>query len=368
MATPDDRQLDGHTRADESTVAAPTLFDSLAEAGSDDLAARTAAFLDRALAPQTRRAYARAMTDFTAWCAAHGRTPIPATSETVASYAVALAEQGKSPSTISQAINAIKQRHRAAGFDAPDDYNAGRVVHVHKRDRARKGEHAKKSDPLIDVYLRRIVASLDLDTPIGLRDRAMLVIGRDMFARRSELAERDIEDLRIRDDRLTIWLGYSKTDQTGNGTLIELPRHPERIMDPVDAALDWLAWLESQDVTEGPFLRQMNSAGTRVMTHHRAKTERARSGRLDEQSINLRIKKLAKAAGVPGHITAHSLRSGGATQARMDGATVEEIADHGRWLRGSVALWGYMHVVDKWEANPLRKGERARISRKAAES
>jgi site-specific recombinase XerD len=66
----------------------------------------------------TRRAYRSDFDHFTAWCKSAGRTPLPATVETVANYLASLADHLKA-STIGRRCAAIAYAHRVKGLEPP---------------------------------------------------------------------------------------------------------------------------------------------------------------------------------------------------------------------------------------------------------
>ena len=73
-----------------------------------------------ALAPRTREAYADAWKQFAGWCAAMGRRAMPASPETVAAWATALADghdrrKSRARKTIQLYVMAVIYMHRTAG-------------------------------------------------------------------------------------------------------------------------------------------------------------------------------------------------------------------------------------------------------------
>ena len=90
---------------------------------------RAAAYAKAARAPSTRRAYDSDWVIFTAWCAAHGLTALPATPEVVAVFVSDQATAGLNPSTINRRVAAIGHHHRANGYPAPTALpTAGRLA------------------------------------------------------------------------------------------------------------------------------------------------------------------------------------------------------------------------------------------------
>jgi Phage integrase, N-terminal SAM-like domain len=85
-------------------------------------------FADAAKAANTRRAYAADWADFCRWAAARGASPLPCPPGLLCGYLAALAEAGRSASTITRRAAAIAHMHRAAGRDPPTANPAVREV------------------------------------------------------------------------------------------------------------------------------------------------------------------------------------------------------------------------------------------------
>lgn len=298
--------------------------------------------LDRSIPDNTKTAYRRQARDFVAWCEERGRDALPASAQTLADYVSHLCDQDKAPSTIEQAIATVRVAHRQAGHKGlPDTEAALRILKTHKRDRAEAGKRKRKAPPVTLNVLRSMVDVADPTTLAGRRDRAMLVLGFAMMARRSELAGLRIDDVTFTDDGLTILIRSSKTDQEAEGAEVNIPHgvHPDT--DPVRVVR---AWLDALVTTEGPLLRAIN------------RWDQLQPGGMSGAAINERVRKLAIEAGVPNAVTftAHGLRAGGPTEAAKAGQPVSFIADHGRWSKNSPQVLEYIRPVDKWRDNPMR--------------
>ncbi|WP_042400372.1 tyrosine-type recombinase/integrase [Streptacidiphilus carbonis] len=301
--------------------------------------------LDRSVPENTRRAYARQWNIFTDWCGSTGRTPMPATAHTLAEYVSHLADLDRAPSTIEQAIAAIRTAHRTAGHRGlPETDAALAVLKVHRRDRAAAGKRKRKAPPVTLKPLRAMIEATDPKTPKGLRDRALIVLGFAAMARRSELAALQIEDIRFTDDGLTVLVRSSKTDQDAVGAEAHIPHgvHPDT--DPVRVVRAWLQVLAEHDVTAGPLLRRINRWG------------QLQPGGMSGAAVNEAVQRLAEAAGLDGaaDFTAHGLRAGGPTEAAKAGHPTSFIAEHGRWSKTSPQVLEYIRPVEKWRDNPMR--------------
>ncbi|MER7209471.1 tyrosine-type recombinase/integrase [Streptosporangium sp. NPDC000239] len=309
-------------------------------------------------AATTGRAYARDWTAFTTWCTTHGRTPLPATAETLAEYVTHLAATPTrtgtppAPSTVERALACIQSRHKLAGL-AADARPARLALRSYRRQRADAGQRTRKAPPAELDILRRMLDATAPDTLAGLRDRAALVLGFALMGRRSELTALNIADITLTGDGLEVFIGRSKTDQDAIGETVPLPYGSHTETCPVRVVQAWIAALAEQEVTSGPLLRGVDRHGHLTGTVGAAgKAVKRMSG----HGLNLLVRRAAVRAGLPNAETfsAHSLRAGGATAAAKAGAPVSAIARHGRWSEKSPVVHGYIRTADKWRDNPMR--------------
>ncbi|EQD27751.1 integrase/recombinase xerD-like protein, partial [mine drainage metagenome] len=167
--------------------------------------------------------------------------------------------------------------------------------------------------PAIDEEVKRMVDAADPQTMMGLRDRALLLLGFAGALRRSELVALDVEDLSARPQGLAVLIANSKTDQEGEGAVITIPRVPHSPYCPVQAVLDWQF---VAGITTGPLLRRLNRG------------DRVGRSRLTAQSVALIIKRLAAKVGLDAErYSGHSLRSGFLTSAARARASIFKMAD-----------------------------------------
>lgn len=310
-----------------------------------ELSARTVERMQRSIPANTRRAYDRAWSQFTAWCAEHGRTPLPATPQTLAEFVGALVDLDRAPSTIEQAIAAVRTGHRIAGHRGlPETDHARAVLRVHKRERAERGQRKRKAPAVVLDVLRAMADALDTDTAAGVRDRALIVLGFAMMGRRSELAVLRVSDLVFTEDGLTVLVRSSKTDQDAVGAEVRVPYGSVADTCPVRTVRAWLAVLADNGFDDGPVFRRIN------------RHDQVQDGGMSGAAINERVKVLAKRARVEGaeKFTAHGLRAGAPTEAARRGVPVAHIAEHGRWSKASPVVHEYVRAADGWRDNPLR--------------
>jgi integrase len=170
------------------------------------------------------------------------------------------------------------------------------------------------------------------DTLSGRRDRAMLLIGFPIAARCSDLANLLVTDITATDSRgLEITVRHGKS--TGDMAV------PRRASPDTDPARAWQAWLDASGIADGPAFRRIDRHGN--FSQHGLTTT----------GINQILTRCGDRANLGYTVTGHSLRSGFATEARRAGADDIAIADQGRWVRGSRALYEYIRRVDRWDDN-----------------
>src|SRR3982751_5216357 len=146
---------------------------------------------------------------------------------------------------------------------------------------------------------------------IGIRDRAIILLGFASAFRRSELVGLNVEDCTFSKDGLTVRLSHSKTDQEGAGRKIGIPYGSNPETCPVRVLH---AWMEEAGITSGPLFRSITRHG------------QVQPGSLSGVDVARIVKKLAQRAGLDASKYAgHSLRAGHATSAAIAGASERSI-------------------------------------------
>lgn len=203
----------------------PRASGAVESAWLDDEVRRLAAAVDAAVPVNTRRARANDWAGFTRWCDLTGRTPLPATSETLAHYLVAHSSvdgELRKPATLRRWIASIGAEHVEAGLPRPDD-DPG----IRKLMRGLTTAHPEKGRPrrvapLTTERLVKVLQALDHDTfPAAVaacRDAALLLLSMAAATRRSELVDLTWADLQpSATGQLVVLVRHSKTDQLGQG-------------------------------------------------------------------------------------------------------------------------------------------------------
>jgi len=261
------------------------------------------AYFAHGKAPSTVRAYRDDWDDFTCWCTAHALSALPATPETIAWYLSAGAHEGRKINTLTRRIAAISQVHQLTGHPSPTTHATVHTVLAGIR--RTHGKRPQGVAPFLVEDIRAMVATLP-STLLGVRDRALILLGFAGAFRRSELVALDVADLAWTEDGLIITLRRSKTDQEGEGRLVGIPYGTHDCTCPVHALR---AWLDGAGITAGAVFRGMNRHGQQ------------RTARISSRAVADIIKRTAQSAGLdPTRYSGHSLRAGHATTAARAGA------------------------------------------------
>ena len=304
---------------------------------SAESAARVEAILENQLAAHTRRAYRKALELWCLWYRLrYGSTlplpvPVPvvqqfvidfvphqvggdwshALPEPVDAWLVKLKAKAQpgpwALATVLARLAALGTAHRWQQLDSPTEaVEVTRLLDSLKRQHAAAGIRQKQSDAITAEDLKRLLAECGEDLR-GLRDRALLAFA---FAsggrRRSEVVAARMQDLARQPDGSWLYtMRVSKTNPTG-----EVRADSGKPITGLAAVLldQWLAAsrIESgavwRRVVKGQVTRPLSASAVRdiVMTR-------------------------AKQAGVEGHITAHSLRSGFVTEAGRQEAPLLDV-------------------------------------------
>jgi integrase len=195
------------------------------------------------LAPNTSKGYRHDWRNFLAWCKEFNLPPLPAAADTVSLFTTHELSRGQKVSSVKRKLAAIVHVHRAHGHQAPDASEARMLLKAARRDRDRE-EQVRRVNPLAILELREICLALaKQDTPIAMRDRAILVVGFASGLRSANLVALKLSDVTFGDQGATLHVRREKQDQEGRdgvGRSIGLPhgKHPETC--PVTALRDWI--------------------------------------------------------------------------------------------------------------------------------
>lgn len=260
----------------------------------------------------TRRAYAGDWQAFVTWCAAHGRTSLPATPETVVGFLADDAEHHKL-ATVRRRTSAIARAHRLKGFAPPP--TSSEPVRALLRGMTRvKGTRQEKKRPLLLADLQAIIPALHTDFE-GVRDRAVLLLGFACAMRRSEIAALDVGDLAFEARGLAVLIQKSKNDQSARGRYVAVLQGSNPATCPVRAVKAWLARFQiaTKPVDGTALFRRFER---RVLTNDR----------MPPWTVALIVKDAVAAIGKdPKPYGGHSLRAGFVTEGRRRGLSDEAL-------------------------------------------
>jgi integrase len=254
-------------------------------------------YVENALSDNTRKAYRNDLTHFRAW----GGT-IPTTPDMIASYLTVHAET-LSIATLQRRLVSIAKAHTMQGH--VDPVKTDLVKLTMRGIRRIHGKPQAQVSPVLKDDLTVMLSHIP-DTAKGKRDRALLMLGFCGALRRSELVAVKIEDIECTTQGIVLTLPRSKTDQTGQGRKIGIPKGRGRIC-PVLFLTDWLMFLGT---SEGALFRSITKGGM------------LSSDPLSDRAVADIIKFYAAKAGLnPDRYSGHSLRSGLCTSAAQHGVS-----------------------------------------------
>lgn len=260
-----------------------------------------------ALAGATQRAYAADSRVFAQWCQAQGRPSLPCPPAVVVEFLRAEAAAGKSIATIRRRAATISGMHRAAGLPNPC---TDELVRLSLKGLARElGTDQRQAAPLTERDAVTIQAHLG-DAPIDRRDLAMLLVGRDLLARSSELVAIQVEDIEAVEDGALVRLRRRKTETETRACFIGR-----------EAAQAVEAWLAAARIKSGPVFQGLTRAG------------RPSGCALDTRDVRRILKDRARQARLPhaAGVSGHSVRVGMAQDLVAADLDVASVMVAGGW-------------------------------------
>lgn len=251
----------------------------------------------RAYAPKTLHAYRRDWEHFTAYCADRGARPLPADPLVVRTYLTVCARKLK-VATLHRRIAAIAFHHRQGGHML--DTNDAAFRETWRGIRRTKTVAQNKKAAAVTTEIKAMLAHVPNASLVGLRDRALLLVGFAGAFRRSELVGLELGDLHFEPGGLRILVRSSKTDQEGAGLQKEIPymEHPETC--PVRALQDWVEAAQLTDGDEAPPVFEADPASGELQARQPvfrplSKTGRVLARRLSDKWVVILVKRTARA-------------------------------------------------------------------------
>ncbi|WP_175946712.1 tyrosine-type recombinase/integrase [Caballeronia sp. BCC1704] len=280
--------------------AAPAVTSLVASAG-ERASLRFLEFFASAIRnPHTRRAYARAAGEFLAWCASAGVTSITAVQPLHVASWVELQTQTLSAPTVKQRLAAIRHLF--------DWLVTGQIVPHNPAASVRGPSHTAKKGktPVLDATeARQLLDSIDVSTPIGLRDRALIALMVFSFARVGAALAMRVEDVYVQQRRLWVRL------REKGGKAHVMPCHHM-----LEAYLhDYLDQSGLRGEPKGPLFRTIARGTGQLSTTP-----------LPQANAYAMVRRRALAAGIGTKIGNHTFRATGITAYLKNGGTLENAA------------------------------------------
>jgi integrase/recombinase XerD len=289
--------LSPSAKAELLAVGSTQLPNLILRAG-DDAARRFAEFFTATIRNRnTRAAYAQAVGQFCFWCERRGMTLTGITPIVVAAYIEALTAKRSAP-TVKQHLASVRMLF--------DFLVTGHIVDVNPAWSVRGPRHVVKKGktPVLTAgEARQLLDSIETDTLIGLRDRAMIALMCYSFARVSATINMNVEDYYQQGKR-----SWFRLHEKG-GKFHEVPAHHN-----AEAYLD--AYLFSAGIGEAPKTPLFRSA--------RGRTGGLNDKRMSRTDVLRMVKRRATAVGIGiERICCHTFRATGITAYLENGGTIE---------------------------------------------
>jgi site-specific recombinase XerD len=245
----------------------------------------------------TRGAYAQAVWQFCIWCEGQGLTLERITPVAVAAYIEGLSAQRSAPT--------VKQ-HLAALRMLLDFLVTGHVLEVNPSWSVRGPRHVVKKGKtpvLRATEARHLLDSIETETLMGLRDRALIAVMCYSFARVSAVVTMNVEDFYQQGKR-----SWFRLHEKG-GKFHEVPAHhkAEEYLD------EYILAAEIAGDRKAALFRSANGTSGKLSNQ-----------RMSRGDVLRMVKRRAAAAGIAGdRICCHTFRATGITAYLENGGTIE---------------------------------------------
>ena len=278
--------------------------------------------LYNSLAPATREMYRRDFYIFTQWCEKMGLERCPASPETVAGFITAEDLRGIKPATLVHRLAAIKKAHEAYGHHSPTNHAV--VKGVLKGIKRNRGTAPNKKAAATAERLEQMV-SYCIPTTLGVRDKALLLLGFAGAFRRSELVALTMKDIERTPEGIKVTIRKSKGDQEGKGQTIAILNGTRfRVVDHL------FFWLKHAGIKEGLIFRSVLKSG------------KVQDKPLMAKDVARLVKKYAGFAGFSvENFAGHSLRAGFITSGANAGADIMKLMEVSRHKKPETVI-GYV--------------------------
>jgi integrase/recombinase XerC len=250
--------------------------------------------------PHTRRAYARAAKDFLRWCEAHG---VEALCQVQPIHVGAWIEE------LGQHVSAPSVKQQLAGVRHLFDWLVtGQIVPTNPAASVRGPAHSVrrgKTPVLSPAEARALLNAIDVTTPSGLRDRALIGLMVYSFARIGAALAMKVEDSYVQNRRLWVRL-HEK-----GGKRHEMPCHHNL----EEYLYVYMHKCDLEGMRKAPLFQTIGRG-----------TGRLSGNPMDQASAFAMVRRRAHKAGIATEIGNHTFRATGITAYLKNGGTLEKAA------------------------------------------
>lgn len=321
---------------------------------STKLIERASEYAKQSTAGNTRKAYQADLDAWAQWAKKQGQAVDNITEITAALWLTDTAEEF-TIATLKRRIAGLSSFLRASGRESLS-FRVEPLKSVWAGISRTHGKPQTRKLPITTKLLRDIVRPFD-NSPIGLRNRALMVLGFAGAMRRADIAGLDFGAgqggngfISFEPEGLLIQFVRSKTNQDGKAEHIGIAYGSNPETCPVRTLQAWRDCVGGEGAS-GPIFRKVSKGGT------------IGTARLHPDSISRLIKTLAKrhfiesgeseadAAALAVQYSGHSLRAGFVTTAFEKGVPESAIMPHTRHKQAST-LYKYRRMATVFQDNP----------------
>jgi len=250
--------------------------------------------------PNTRRAYARAVSGFLSWCADLGVTELAGVTPLHVATWIELQGRTLSVPSVKQALAALRHLF--------DWLVTGQVMLSNPAASVRGPAHRARigKTPVLEAdETRALLDAIDVSTPAGLRDRALIALMVFSFARIGAALAMRVEDVFVQNRRLWVRLREKGGKQHAMPCHHTLEEVLHAYLDGAGLAGDLKGWL----------FRSIQRS-----------TKQLSERRLEQSDAHAMVRRRAKGAGIDTAIGNHTFRATGVTAYLKNGGTLENAA------------------------------------------
>lgn len=266
--------------------------------------------LEGAYAPNTIKSYYADVIHFVDWCEQRNSIPFPLTDSLLTEFVTYHGHSHKY-ATLRRKLAALRKVNALIGYDPPRE-TQDFLLALRRIRRSQEIDKKQVRGINRDLLLRMIAAQPD--TIRGLRNKALLSLGSDFLARRSELTALSPSDIEFqRDGTLRATIRRSKSDPYGRGRLVYGSDRSAKLL---------RKWL---------YILPHNHTTLFCPTCHGQIVDRPMSGRSISEIIKRAVIKTRGERPRESEVSGHSLRVGAAQDLLTMGYDVSAIMRAGGW-------------------------------------